>query len=201
MTLVNLPDDSQMGARYLEAQLPVVMSSDEGVARFLRGLDEMASELYERVGQKEHLFDIALAPLMVVRLLAERIGVPIDPLRPEAEQRSIARVAAATFPIRGTRASLEQNLAALTGMETTVEDPGGITAHRAPRVALTSSQREATPWDPPESGGERAAVRIRIAGSGRATVAALIATVTRELQCAVPYEFDPPIANTSNGGT
>lgn len=218
MTALDVFDQPRTKPAYLHAQLPLVMASDRGLARFLRGLDEMASELYERVGQKEFLFEVGLAPLPVVRLMAGQIGVPIDPMLPAPDQRQIARVASATFPIRGTRESLRRNLEALTGSTVRIDDPTGITADGTPRIAEpTSVRREGrdvstTAAPPPaDPGSDRAAsdlaaqqhvrlVTIGVDGLGRATSASVRAAVQREVDCSAGVVFDPPLPEPEEGG-
>ncbi|MFK8024801.1 MAG: phage tail protein, partial [Ilumatobacter sp.] len=127
---------------YLIQQLPLVMASDPGLAQFLRGFDEMASALYERVGQKEFLLDIGTAPLSMVRLRAQWIGVPIDPLLPGETQRRIARTAASTFRRRGTHWALKENLGALTGAEVAIRDQASITVQPEARASDPIAERQ-----------------------------------------------------------
>ena len=131
-------------------QLPVVMATDTGVAKFLDVVDPMASQLYDVVGAKEVFFDPTVAPLPVVRWLGVRLGVEIDSNLPDDVQRRVFMIAAATHAIRGTAESLRMNLAAITGGVVSIEEHGTI-------ESLPTPQHPPSPQPPsPPSGSSRA---------------------------------------------
>lgn len=182
--------------RYLRDQLPVVMAQDRRLDAFLAPFDQIAGDLYEFIAAKEHLFDLTVAPLELVRFLAHQIGVEIEPDLDESLQRRLAITAARTFPRRGTRESIEANVAALTGCDARVVDPNGIRVTALPDVPDVDDRHrvpgQAAPTEPaaPPNADTVGVVRVLLESYGDAPVAAVRAAIERELSCTVVYEIE-----------
>lgn len=193
MTHLAVRDPSPETSAYLREQLPVVMAADPGLAEFLAGMDEMASELYDRIAGKELAFDIGVAPASMLRWRAAQIGVDIDPALPIERQRRIADAAASTFPARGTRASLVTNLRALTGDDSVKidgEDESSILVVEEARSLSSISAAAGT--GPDRVAEDRPAVRpvtIRLRSFGGVSQDTVEAAITREIPCDVPFEI------------
>jgi phage tail-like protein len=169
----------------LEEQLPVIMAEDPNLVRFVRLVDPTASELYDRVGDKESIFHPATAPPPVVRWWCSVLGLPVhDDVQIEV-RRAVVSAAAETYPIRGTERSLWMVLAAFSRAPVTIEETGVVFSTPEPRVPprVAGDQPVGAPsLAPPTS------VRI-VVGATEATVADLRALIERELRADVPYEL------------
>ncbi len=187
-------------AGYMHAQLPVVMATDEKLSSFLHGLDEIASELYDRVGATDRYFDPTIAPLPLVRWWAGHLSVDIDADRPDHEQRRIAVTAATTFAQRGTASSLVANLESLTGATVTLTGPGlgGVSVVRS---ALTRQNGAASasvpPLLPPPAVPIYNDITITLASLGRASLAQVREVARRELSAHVRFEIAMASAPTT----
>ncbi len=165
-------------------QLPVVMAADSGIAQFLGIVDPIASQLYDVVGAKEVYFDPTVAPLPMLRWLAQRLGAEIDSHLPDAVQRSVFLVTAATYAMRGTPTSLRMNIGAITGAVVSIVEDGWIASRPVPQHPPTSTDTptESAPFVP-------AAVTIHVSTLGHATLAQISATIERELRGDVVYRI------------
>ena len=122
----------------LEEQLPVIMAEDPNLVRFVRLVDPTASELYDRVGDKESIFHPATAPPPVVRWWCSVLGLPVhDDVQIEV-RRAVVSAAAETYPIRGTERSLWMVLAAFSRAPVTIEETGVVFSTPDPRVPPAS---------------------------------------------------------------
>ena len=176
---------------YMHAQLPVVMATDEQLSSFLCALDEIASDLYDRVGATEQYFDLTLAPLPMVRWWTRLLQVDIDADRLESEQRAIATTAAVSFAQRGTATSLIANIESLTGAKGTLSGPGLGSVTVVPS-ALTRQNVCATsmaPPAPPPAAPICSTVKIELSSLGRASLAQVSAVARRELPAHVGFEI------------
>jgi phage tail-like protein len=121
---------------WLVRQLPVGMSeSDAGestdafLVRFVRIIQEVADTIFHQVDNVPHLFDISVAPDVMVRTIGAWVGLDwVDPQMPEALQRRLVRDYSAGVPWRGTRAGLTRLLEAVCGTPVMIEDSGGVYA-------------------------------------------------------------------------
>lgn len=188
-------------AGYMHAQLPVVMATDEKLSSFLYALDEISSDLYDRVGATDQYFDATIAPLPLVRWWARHLSVEIDADRPDHEQRAIASTAAATFARRGTAASLVANLAALTGAKVTLSGPGlgGVSAVRAALTRQLETSASGSRPLPPPTAPIRNDVTITLASLGRASLAQVREVARRELSAHVGFEIEVTSATSTTG--
>ena len=62
----------------MEEQLPVMMAGDANLVRFVELVDPIISELYDRVGEKQAIFDPTTAPPAMVRWLAGVLALPLE---------------------------------------------------------------------------------------------------------------------------
>jgi phage tail-like protein len=124
------------GEGWLVAQLPRVMARDPVIGGFVRGTEEIADSVRDRIGTLEHEIDIDLASPEMLAYLAGWLGVQIDSLPADSApggvtdarhaQRRLIRAVSETLGWRGTRRSLETLLTALTGGRVEVNDSGGV---------------------------------------------------------------------------
>lgn len=185
----------------LEEQLPVVMAGDPNLVRFVQLVDPTASELYDRVSEKETLFHPATAPPPIVRWLARLLALPIaDDVRLDV-QRAVVAEAARAFPRRGTEGSLRTLLSAIAQAPVSIEETGWVRCVPAPTVP---PRMPVDPMSDAESLDEPMWVRI-VVGATDATDADLRAVIERELRADVPYELvirrREPIDATTEGPT
>jgi phage tail-like protein len=114
---------------WLVEQLPVGMTEDKFFVDFVRIFQEVADTVMQQVDNMPHLFDLAVAPDVVVRTIGSWLGIDwVDPELPDALQRRIVREYSAGILWRGTRLGLVRLLELLCDAEgeVTVEDNGGV---------------------------------------------------------------------------
>jgi phage tail-like protein len=182
----------------LEEQLPVIMAADPNLVRFVGLVDPIATELYERVGDKAPLFHSATAPPPIVRWLAGLLMLPVaDDVQLDI-QRAVVAAAADAFPKRGTPESLRSVLSIIAQSRVEIEETGGVRC--VPRPAIPARlAREVTvtsALEPPMS------VRISV-GPTNASEEDLRAVIERELRADAPYELtiERPQLEPSRGAT
>ena len=156
---------------WLLHQLPVGMVEDDFLARFLRIFQRVADTELHQIDTLGHMFDPAVAPDPMVRLMGAWIGVDwIDPSLPDHLQRRIVQEYAELLQWRGTRRGMEQLLGLITDGPVEVVDSGGV-YHEG--EAPTSYPH----------------VVLRAASSGWATEADLLRIVRAELPASVTFEL------------
>ncbi len=114
-----------MTALYVD-RLPNVLASDDLLVRFLRGFEDVGTDLYDRADEFSTLFDPQVARPEVVRWMAGWIGVVVDAGLPDDRCNAVATAAMGHFAARGTRAEVAALLEAATGAPCEVVDPGGV---------------------------------------------------------------------------
>ena len=113
---------------WLRNQLPMGMLEDEFLHRFLGIFQEVADTFMHQIDNLEHVFDPAVAPDNLVRLMGWWIGLEqIDDTLPHVRQRVLVRYTAQLLRWRGTSQGLLRGLLELvTGETATIEDSGGV---------------------------------------------------------------------------
>ncbi len=188
-------------SNYLQAQLPNEMARDANLQAFLRAFDEFASALYDRVGSHENSFDTTIAPMAMVRWMAERFGVGMVDA-PDERQRLVTLAAACGFNYRGTAAALQANLSAAIGAPVEVSDPTGgfdIVATPATRLTTVGEGAAKQQWDgdvsaalalPPPT--KHRPVQIKLRSFGLLSAEQIVAEVERDMPAHVSYEIVRP---------
>lgn len=120
---------------WLLAQLPVAMTEDDFLARFVAMLQTISDSVLHHVDNVEHLVDVAVAPDQMVRAVGSWLGLDwVDPSLPDQVQRTIVSKYAKALLWRGTTSGLRTLLEAMTGAPVAVRDSGGVfAADTAPR--------------------------------------------------------------------
>lgn len=112
---------------WLVGQLPAGMLSEDFFVRFVRIFQEEAETLLAHADTLPHLADPRLAPIEMVRYMAQWLGTPgVDDSYGETAQRAVLLMIARTLPWRGTRYALERLLELYSGAPATVEEGGGV---------------------------------------------------------------------------
>ena len=138
---------------WLVRQLPVGMTetddpahADAFLVRFVRIIQEVANTILHQVDNVPHLFDISVAPDVMVRTIGAWVGLDwVDPSRPEELQRRLVREYSLGVPWRGTRVGLTRLLESICGEPVTIRDSGGVYAQgevpeRPPHVHIDVPQ-------------------------------------------------------------
>jgi len=134
---------------WLLAQLPVGMTEDDFLARFVGIFQHIGNSMLHQVDNLGHLTDVSVAPDSMVRALGSWLGLDwIDPSLPDHLQRLIVRQYAKGLVWRGTRAGLQRLLQAVTGGPVTIADSGGVYAEgeapdHLPHVVI---EMTSAPW-------------------------------------------------------
>lgn len=114
---------------WLVQQLPVAMTEDDFLVRYLTIMQRISNSVMEQVDGLEHRFDPAVAPDSMVRTMGSWLGVDwIDSSLDPRLQREIVRTYAELIQWRGTTFGLRRLLEVLTGGEVEVRDTGGVFA-------------------------------------------------------------------------
>ena len=114
---------------WLLHQLPVGMTEDDFLVRFVTIFQRVADTVVHQVDGVEHAFDPTVAPDNMVRLMAEWFGVDwVDSSLDVRLQREIVMRYAELIPWRGTRRGMVELLELLTGADVEVRDTGGVFA-------------------------------------------------------------------------
>lgn len=134
---------------WLLAQLPVGMTEDDFLARFVSIFQDVADTVLHHVDTMPHLGDIAVAPDSMVRAIGQWFGLDwVDPSLPDGLQRLLVRQYMRGLLWRGTRVGLTALLQAVTGGPVRVYDSGGIfpegeSPERPPHVVV---EVESSSW-------------------------------------------------------
>lgn len=134
---------------WLVQQLPVGMTEDEFLVRFLTIFQDVADTVVHQVDTLPHMFDPAVAPDAMVRLMGAWIGIDwIDSSLPDLLQRRIVTEYADLLRWRGTARGLRLLLELITDGPAVVTDSGGVfEAGAAPRMAPhVRMEVESTGW-------------------------------------------------------
>ena len=156
---------------WLLAQLPVGMTEDDFLARFVAMFQHISDTVLHHVDNLGHLADVAVAPAPMVREIGRWFGLDwVDSSLPDELQRQLVRRYANGLIWRGTRAGLQTLLQAVTGAPVTIHDSGGV-----------FPQGEA-PNNPPH-------IIIEVSASSWASDADLLRIVRLELPATVTFEL------------
>jgi len=117
---------------WLLAQLPQAMARDRVIAGFVRGFEEVADSVRDRMSTVDYELDVDLASPEMLRYLATWLGVEVETIAAvddpggREDQRRLIRAVGQVLGWRGTRRGLEVLLEALTGGRAEVSDHGGV---------------------------------------------------------------------------
>lgn len=113
---------------WLLQQLPVGMSEDDFLHRFLQIFQDIGDSVLHQIDVLDRMFDPTVAPDPMVRSMGRWIGLEwLDSSHDDAVQRQAVLEYAQLLRWRGTRRGLETLLSFMSGGEdVTVEDSGGI---------------------------------------------------------------------------
>lgn len=116
---------------WLVRQLPVGMTQDQFLVRFVTLIQQLASGLLDHLDDMPHLTDVTVTPKPMVRYLGSWVGLDwIDPTLHPRRQREIVRGYCADLMWRGTRRGMQRLLTLVTGdKHAIVTDSGGIFLH------------------------------------------------------------------------
>ena len=134
---------------WLLAQLPVGMTEDDFLARFVSMFQQISSSVLHHVDNLGHLGDVAVTPDPMVRAIGNWFGLDwVDSSLPDELQRQLVRQYANGLIWRGTRAGLQALLQAVTGAAVTIHDSGGVYPQgeapgNLPHVVIEAT---ASPW-------------------------------------------------------
>lgn len=158
-------------ADWLSHQLPVGMTDDEFLMRFLMIFQSVSETVLHQVDTLPHTFDPAVAPDAMVRLMGQWMGVDwIDSTLDDLDQRELVRTYSDLLRWRGTSRGLRELLEQISGAPAVVEDNGGIYPEgESPRTAPH--------------------VTIRIESTGWAAADDLVRIVRAELPASVTFEM------------
>ena len=122
---------------WLLAQLPVEMSEEDFLRRFLHIFQDIADTVLQQIDVLDRAFDPTVAPDSMVRQMGRWIGIEVDSSFDEQLQREAVRVYAAVLPWRGTAKGLAALLRLFSGSDdVVVKDTGGVFPEgEAPRSA------------------------------------------------------------------
>lgn len=156
---------------WLAHQLPVGMTDDDFLMRFLKIFQTVGDSVLHQVDTLEHMFDPAVAPDPMVRLMSRWLGLElVDSSLDDALQRQIVREYSKLLQWRGTGRGMRRMLEVITGGVVTVDDSGGVYPEGE------------SPNAPPH-------VRIAVDSTGWATEDDLIVMVRSELPASVTFEL------------
>ncbi len=114
---------------WLIHQLPVGMTDDDFLVRYLTIFQRLADTVIEQVDQMSLMFDPDVAPDSMVRTMAQWLGVDwVDSSLEDRRQREIVRRYAELIQWRGTHRGLQLLLELLTDGPVEVRDTGGVFA-------------------------------------------------------------------------
>jgi phage tail-like protein len=157
--------------RWLVDQLPVGMAQQDFFVRFVGIFQELASTLLEDADLVEHVADVTVTPVPMLRALAGWIGVDsVDESLPEDLQRLIVRSSARSLARRGTTEGLREFVEMLSGGPAVIDDGGGV-------------------WREGDAPSDVAWVRIEVAGTGHLTDQEFVALLRDEVPAHVRVEL------------
>lgn len=122
---------------WLLHQLPVAMTEDDFLVRFVTIFQEIGESILQQVDDMPHQFDPTVAAVPMVRAMGAWLGVDwIDPSLEDARQREIVLRYSELVRWRGTARGLRQLLEILTDGDVVIRDSGGVyPAGEAPAAA------------------------------------------------------------------
>lgn len=157
--------------RWLVDQLPVGMVQSDFFVRFVGLFQELSSTLLDDADLVEHISDVTVTPVSMLRYLAGWVGVEsVDESLPEDLQRTIVRSSSRSLAHRGTVAGLRGFVEMLSGAPADVVDGGGI-------------------WPEGEAPNDVAWVTITVAGTGHLSEDEFVALVRDEVPAHVRVEL------------
>ncbi|MFC4857264.1 phage tail protein [Actinophytocola glycyrrhizae] len=142
----------------ITAFLPAVLQEDPLLARLTEGLDDVLSPAIAVLDCLDAYLDPALTPPDFLGWLGGWVGLDLPADLPVAHRRAAVAAAARLHRRRGTVSGLRDLLAALTGVEVTVADSGGVAWSTTP-----TDDQAAEPW-----------LRVRAPGADPALVTAIV---------------------------
>jgi phage tail-like protein len=156
---------------WLAHQLPVGMIEDDFLARFLRIFEDVSETVLHQVDNVPHLFDVTVAPDVMVRTVGAWLGLDwVDPSLADDQQRAVVRGYSGALLQRGTRGGLTAVLELVCGRGVVITDTGGV-----------YREGKAPQRDPH--------VTIDVPSRGWATEADLARIVRSELPASVTFEL------------
>lgn len=173
---------------WLIHQLPVGMVEDDFLVRFLSIFQTVADGVLHEIDNLPHMFDPAVAPDAMVRLMGRWLAVNwVDSSLPDATQRDIVRRYSQLLQWRGTRKGMQLLLELISGQPAVVRDSGGV-------------------YLEDESPGYAPHVRLEVAATGWASEQDLLDIVRSELPASLTFELViagrtvwPPVDDGSGG--
>lgn len=112
---------------WLVNQLPVGMTDDDFLVRFVRIIEAVAGTVMHQVDNLPHLFDVSVAPDVMVRAMGSWCGLDwVDPSLPDATQRAMVGTYSRNLMWRGTNRGLRELLEVITDGPVTINDSGGV---------------------------------------------------------------------------
>jgi phage tail-like protein len=160
---------------WLVEQLPRPMAEDPFLRQFVALIQEIATDLRQRVDDIPSFVDVQEAPEPFVRWMGQWVGLTVEPVIADADERErrlrrLVEEVGSLFVRRGTRAGLEGLLTAITGEAAHVDDTGGV---------FRSGQAEPN--------AKHAVVYLN--GTGGIDEQALLRLVSAEIPVDVSFEF------------
>lgn len=156
---------------WLAHQLPVGMTDDDFLMRFLGIFQTVSDTVLHQVDTLPHAFDPSVAPDEMVRLMSRWLGIElVDSSLDDAVQREIVMEYSKLLKWRGTSYGMRRMLEVITKSPVTVTDNGGVYPEgEAPRSAPH--------------------VTIEIGSTGWATEEDIIIMVRTELAASCTFEL------------
>jgi phage tail-like protein len=121
--------------------LPPSIAEDEFTRRFVEIFDRIEASVAQRIEHADDYFDLTVAPIELVRLMASWVNLSVPPTWSDAQQRSFVIGAVGWIDRRGTASWLSHLLSLATGCDVVVEDPARVTTGR---VDATATQTPVT---------------------------------------------------------
>lgn len=186
--------DMDWRGNWLVNQLPVGMTQDTMLVRFVTIFQQLANGLLDHLDDLAHLADVTVTPDVMVRYLGSWVGLDwVDPSLSIREQRELVGRYSHELMWRGTNRGMQKLLALITGdPHPVVTDTGG--------VYLYGEAHRSEPH-----------VHMQVAGCGPwASEADLVAIVRSELPASVTFDLvvggrlvelptGPPVEQSSAG--
>jgi phage tail-like protein len=156
---------------WLINQLPVGMTEDDFLVRYLGIFQALADTVIEQVDNLPKMFDPSVAPDEMVRTMAQWLGVEwVDSSLPDRVQREIVRRYAELIQWRGTKTGVRMLLELLTDGPVEVRDTGGV-------------------FPEGESPGAPSHVRLDVGSSGWNRTDDLVRIIRAELPATVTFDM------------
>ena len=165
--------EGEWRGNWLVDQLPVGMTQDTMLVRFVTIFQQLANGLLDHLDDLPHLADVTVTPDAMVRYLGSWVGLDwVDPSLSIRDQRELVRGYCRDLMWRGTNRGLQRLLTLITGDKgAVVTDTGGVYLYG-----------DAQPTVPH--------VHIRVASCGPwASEATLVEIVRSELPASVSFDL------------